>query len=58
MTVGIRTSGGVTDSQIKGLDRGGIWEFLWKMRKAGAGDRSVHAVKSRWEKLTGRRYYG
>lgn len=58
MTVNIRTSGSVTDDQIKDLDRSGIWEFLWKMRKAGAGDRSVRIVKSRWEKLTGRRYYG
>lgn len=55
---GKRTSAEVRDQDIAQLDRPEIWEYMWGMRFAGACTRSVRAVCRRWERLTGRRYYG
>jgi hypothetical protein len=55
---GKRTSAEVPDSDISSLARPEIWEYMWGMRRAGACTRSVRAVCRRWERLTGRRYYG
>ena len=53
---GRRTSAEVPDSDISGLDRPAIWEYLWGMRITGACTRSVMAVCRRRERLTGRKY--
>ena len=45
-------------SDIRGIDRAGIWAFLWGMREAGANTAAVRAVVRRWEKITGGKYYG
>ena len=54
---GKRTSAEVPDAALASLNRAGIWEFMWGMRYAGAGTRSVRAVCRRWERLTGGKYY-
>lgn len=48
----------VRDSDIRGIDRAGIWSFLWGMREAGADTAAVRSVVRRWEKITGGKYYG
>ena len=55
---GPRTSKEVSDYMLTGLDRAGIWSYLWRLRDNGASHASIRAVVRRWERLTGRRYYG
>ena len=55
---GPRTSKEVSDYMLTGLDRAGIWSYLWRLRDNGASHASIKAVVRRWERLTGRRYYG
>lgn len=45
------------DSDLMGLDRPGIWSFMWRMRQNGANTRQVRSACRRWEKLTGLSYY-
>ena len=55
---GPRTSKDVSDCMLIGLDRAGIWSYLWRLCDNGASHASIKAVVRRWERLTGRRYYG
>ena len=55
---GPRTSKEVRDYMLTGLDRAGIWSYLWRLRDNGASHASIKAIVRRWERLTGRRYYG
>ena len=41
-----------------GLDRAGIWSYLWRLYANGASRASIKAVVRRWERLTGRKYHG
>lgn len=55
---GHRTSKEVSDYMLVGLDRPGIWSYLWQLRRDGMSNVTIKAVVRRWEKLTGRKYYG
>ncbi|MCF0230946.1 MAG: hypothetical protein HUJ63_01440 [Enterococcus sp.] len=45
------------DERLKGLSRPDLWSLLWNMRLEGASLRLLKDAVSRWEALTGRRYY-
>ncbi len=47
-----------TDGELAELDRGGIWSLMWRMRDAGASPQAVGYACKRWERLTGKEYYG
>ena len=55
---GPRTSKEVSDYMLIGLDRAGIWSYLWRLYANGASRVSIKAGVRRWERLTGRKYNG